>query len=381
MMRWAGIIAGLFLLCASPVVRGHGANTQTDNLNYAAPGPYAVGRTWLLFNDSAGNRRVLSVWYPAIQVDGKTRQAPLDVPEGSRIANMRILDTGGWGDGVLNAPPDTSSGPYPLVIFSPGYTAEPSLYSRIEEHLASYGFVVVSANSSDKQMWSHYVVRPRDTILTIDFAQYLSSEGGSFSGLIDTQHTAIVGHSSGGYTALAAAGAQINFNWFEVWCGQHDTSPDAAAVCPDLLTSKNDMLALANLDVMPDGLWPGWGDPRVVAVVSQSGDAYIFGPEGLASVTIPVMVQVGSKDSVNTPEWSAYMTYDNVSSLQKSLVVFQGRDHFIFGDTYSSKLADSINHFTTAFLLDMVKQDKTAHQSLLLDTVNVSDVIYKTTLK
>jgi len=35
----------------------------------------------------------------------------------------------------------------------------------------------------------------------------LTERDGSFKGLIDTHHIGVVGHSSGGYTALAAAGA------------------------------------------------------------------------------------------------------------------------------------------------------------------------------
>ena len=40
--------------------------------------------------------------------------------------------------------------------------------------------------------------------------------GGTLDGLIDAEVTAVIGHSYGGYTALAAAGAQIDTASFQV---------------------------------------------------------------------------------------------------------------------------------------------------------------------
>jgi predicted dienelactone hydrolase len=211
----------------------------------------------------------------------------------------------------------------------------------------------------------------------IDFAENLSSRDGSLKGLIDTEHIGVAGHSAGGYTALAAAGARFNFAWLEKWCADHKDSPDATWACPGLLTHKQDMLALAGLDSMPKALWPSWGDARVTAVIMQAGGAFMFGPSGLASVTIPVMVQVGSLDTIATPEWNAYLTYDNVSSTQKALVVFEGGTHDIFIGTTQ----DLIRHFTTAFLLDTLKGDKEAHKALLAENVQFEGIEYKTTMK
>jgi predicted dienelactone hydrolase len=287
----------------------------------------------------------------------------------------------GWGAAIPNAMPDTSGAPYPLVIFSPGYSSSAANYITLEEHLASYGFIVLgTALSGDPAIWKHFQTRPMVTHREIDFAENLSSRDGSLKGLIDTKHIGVAGHSSGGYTALAAAGAQLNFAWFENWCADHKDSPDATWACPELLTHKQDMLALAGLDSMPKALWPSWGDARVTAVIMQTGGAFMFGPSGLASVTIPVMVQVGSLDTIATPEWNAYLTYDSVSSTQKALVVFDGAGHTVFVGS-SGPTQDIIRHFTTAFLLDTLKSDKDAHKVLLPDAVKFPGIQYKTTMK
>jgi hypothetical protein len=42
---------------------------------------------------------------------------------------------------------------------------------------------------------------------------------------------------------------------------------------------------------------------------------------------------------------------------------------------------DLIHYFSTAFLLDMLKGDKVAHEALLPDAVNFPGIEYTTTLK
>ncbi len=394
MRRYFGLIvlSGLLFWLALPLMAQDNPS-QTQTPLYAEPGPYSVGRTWFILGKGTGKPIILLAMYPALKQEGDQSAAALTVPVEYELAlnNIDLMDgVGLWQSSALNAIPDSTQSPYPLVVYSPGYGASPRDYISIEEHLASYGFIVIGIMTTDRDLWSHYIERPALTSREIDFAEGLTGQDGSFKGMIDTKHIAVVGHSSGGYTALAAAGAQFNLAWLEDWCsGRVDTpSGEAAAlsvsekdVCSNLLSHKDEMLALAKLDAMPTTLWPSWGDQRVTAIVSQSGDGYIFGSSGMASVTIPVMVQVGSADTVNTPEWSANLTYNNVSSAQKSEVVFDGGDHGIFGDWGMGVWDDLINHFTTAFLLDTLKGDQEAHMSLLVENVNFPHITYATTMK
>ncbi len=357
---------------------------------YAERGPYSVGRTW--FSDSHGTDEplILVAWYPAQKQDGNQEVSTLTVPDEYNVPNENRVEDINWGSAVLNAMPEDSTAPYPLVIFSPGYNSTPNEYTNIEEHLASYGFIVVSALHPDSSLWSGFITRPLLLPHEIDLVEKINNQDGSFKGLIDMKHIGVVGHSLGGYTALAAAGAQFNLAGFETYCADHPDSVSAHFDCPALLGHKEEMLALAKLDSIPTALWPSWSDSRVTAIVSQSTPAYVFGSAGLSPVTIPVMIQFGSNDQLVTPDWAGYNTYASVSSTEKAQVVFENGNHVMFnqggGDVEPdgwdmNRAHDLINHFTTAFLLDKLKGDSEAHKALLPEAVSFSGIAYTTTMQ
>src|SRR5262245_59492662 len=48
------------------------------------------------------------------------------------------------GHALAGQPADPDGGPYPVVVFSHGFSANAVWYSHLPEHLASHGFVVVA---------------------------------------------------------------------------------------------------------------------------------------------------------------------------------------------------------------------------------------------
>ena len=147
------------------------------------------------------------------------------------------------------------------------------------------------------------------------------------------------------------------------------------------------MAARAGLNPMPDSLWPSWGDTRVTAIVPMASDSYLFDQAGLAKITIPMMAVGGTIDTGTPYDWGVKPAYDYASSAQKSLVTIENAEHPIFMNTcnnlpwltpdlayYSwvcfdpvwdkARGIDLINHFTTAFLLDVLKGDRAAHAAL-----------------
>jgi predicted dienelactone hydrolase len=159
-----------------------------------------------------------------------------------------------------------------------------------------------------------------------------------------------------------------------------------------------DMAGLAGLDSIPEGLWPAWADPRVDAIVSMAGDAFIFGQAGLAEITIPVLAIGGTADSDSPYLWGTYPTYEYVSSPRKVKIALNDAEHMIFtgqceaipfylkffsgefcSDTdWDREYAhDLVNHFATAFLLAELKQDVHAASELAPSAVDSSGVTYE----
>jgi predicted dienelactone hydrolase len=223
------------------------------------------------------------------------------------------------------------------------------------------------------------------------------------AGLIDMQHVAVVGHSSGGYTALAMAGAQYDLAAFNARCAQLPADDPNAYLCNSLVPKEADMAARAGFDPMPQGLWPSLGDPRVTAIIPMASDSYLFDQAGLAKITIPMMAMGGTADTGTPYLWGVRPAYDNASSPQKALVSFVGGEHLIFGTPCANqpwivklpaygffcfdpvwdktRVLDLIDHFSTAFLLDTLKGDKAAHAALLPDAISFPGIEYTTTMQ
>jgi len=248
------------------------------------------------------------------------------------------------------------------------------------------------------------IERPGDIRQVLDYAETLTAAGGAMEGMIDMEQVAVVGHSYGGYTALAMAGARYDLNAFNQRCeaGHAQGDPVADWVCNPLSTepAQAEMAALAGLDPMPEGLWPSWGDARVDAIVPMAGDSYLFDQAGLAEITIPMMAMGGTLDSGTPYEWGAHPAYQYASSATKALVAFENAEHMIFGINVADapylldtdwvswyidvvwdkdRAHDLIRHFSTAFLLAALKGDADAAAALAPDAVAFPGITYEAT--
>jgi predicted dienelactone hydrolase len=290
-----------------------------------------------------------------------------------------------------------------LVILSHGFSLGRTGYAWLAEHLASHGFVVVAPQHYElvdetlSDFWRASITRPQEIHVVLDYVEAQSADG-EFAGLIDTERVAVVGHSYGGYTALAMAGARIDIDGMTSLCETAEQEADPNAwLCGMVLPYVADMAELAGFDAMPEGLWPSWSDERVDAIVSMAGDAYFFNEAGLAEITVPVMAMGGTADTGTPFAWGTEPTYDYVSSTTKAQVAFEDAEHMIFGatcealpffveigfDAYCSdpiwdveQAHDLAQHFVTAFLLTELMQDPDAANMLSLDNVNFDGITY-----
>ncbi|NND43906.1 MAG: hypothetical protein HKN58_01185 [Xanthomonadales bacterium] len=156
---------------------------------------------------------------------------------------------------------------YPLIIHSHGMTAH-GIYDVGHAHgLASHGYVVAVLFYGDNRfhavpgMLMHAFLRPLFTRAALD--AILESE--HFGSRINHERIGITGHSLGGFTALALAGAPFHGNPATV----HDPRIGAAVLAA-----------------------PWVGDP------SEDGVPPAFGPQNrdLDRVTIPVLTLFGTSD-------------------------------------------------------------------------------------
>ncbi len=401
---FCGLIALLLAALAIPAAQAQ----RPDAPPYALRGPYAVGTREFVIEDAA---RPLSVtaWYPALNPDGATEATVY-------AYGLFRLD----GRALRDAAPDTEHGPYPLVIFSHGLGGLRYQSRFFTEHLASYGFVVLAADHPGSALFdlvsggldaiiASYADRPFDLLRQIDYAaETLNAPDGALAGVIDTERVAVSGHSFGGYTALAAGGGRLDFTALADWCAAQGVGPDipppmgqetgfAEAAC-FLQAYAEDIALRRGLDGVPDGPWPATTDPRIKAVVLMAPwNGPVFGPAGLAALTAPTMILVGSADRATIPERDAYPIYAGIGSTDKTLVVFENAGHYIFTDECPPAIIalgrfeqcsdlvwdmdrahDLINHLTTAFLLATLHDDAEAAAALTAGTVEFTGVRYAT---
>jgi len=102
-------------------------------------------------------------------------------------------------DGGTNIAP----GPFPLVVFMPGFGANYSNYFQITSHLASHGFIVIGMNFiTELGFDGKHDYLARQTTYVIDHA--LSGDS-PLAGHVDASSVATAGHSLGGKIGFYAA--------------------------------------------------------------------------------------------------------------------------------------------------------------------------------
>lgn len=406
------LLTALILSACQPITRPPTATPQPphglrfDAPNYAIDGPYAVGVRYFTIPAKAANDRKLiaSVWYPAQKPNSGTAKIVYE----QQFKPGEVPSISVFGHALLNALPDASGGPYPLVVYTHAHWSFGQELAYLTEHLASRGFVVISADHEDNWstafgplVWQAMLRRPQEVSRQIDFAEELTAPGGHLPGMIDTTQVGVAGWSMGGETALAVAGARWDLTKARTWCAGNPAGAELNTwACTDMLAHEADLATFAGLAEKPQGLWPSRLDERVHAVISLAGPTITFGSEGMQSIHIPVLFMVGSGETAVDPAFEMASPYESINAEHKAKVVLDHAEHLMFfsscADTPSTaalgfsnfctdpvwdmaRAHDLVNHFATAFLLAELKGDVEAAKALGPEGVTFSGIHYQAT--
>ncbi|OOG70288.1 hypothetical protein BLJAPNOD_04622 [Ensifer sp. M14] len=214
---------------------------------------------------------------------------PLEIailyPAANDGKNEIVGETPAWTGLALARDAAPLPGQHPLVVVSHGYGGTWRNQLWLAHELARRGYVVAAPNhpgttafDRSPRQAARLSERPRDLTRVID--ALLADP--AISGDIDPMRIAAVGHSLGGWTVMATAGARFEEGQFLEDC-KTKASPIACNVYNELgVDGTAGAAALLGADL---------ADRRVQAVVSLDlGLARGFTPASLAAVQIPVFV-------------------------------------------------------------------------------------------
>ena len=205
-------------------------------------------------------------------------------------------------------------GTFPLVVISHGNGGAGALYRTIATHLARNGFVVALPDHAGNTRGDNDLARtvanlenrPRHVRLAIDWAYGASP----FAPFLKPGAVAVIGHSLGGYTALAVAGGvPVAF--------AHET-PDRVA---------------RPVEVTPDD--------RVKALVLLApATAWFRAADALRDVRVPILMMTSQHDA-STPAFHGDIVRDGIP--EPALLdhrVIAGAGHYSFLDAFPKAMVN-----------------------------------------
>jgi predicted dienelactone hydrolase len=263
------------------------------------------------------------------------------------------------------------------------------MFGAVGRPLASHGFVVAAADYDtgpldgqgswgDQQTVGLLYNRPASVVRVIGYADMWSAAGGKLAGVIDTSRIGVWGLSTGGTTAIQAAGAQVDLKALDAWCAANKEDASAYETCQ--FVGHEQALATRHgvADPFAAPMPPIW-DKRVAALVAAApgGELHAFGDRGIAAVKLPTLIMFASDDHVVSPKFNALWAYDAIGSPDKALAVFDRGGHTLFM-TSSAPHFDEATALATAFFLAILKGDAEGRAALMPDALSFPGLSYRT---
>ncbi len=253
-------------------------------------------------------------------------------------AVARIQPMGPWRPVVTPGAPVAAAPLKGLILISHGTGGHELGHHNLATRLAADGYLVAALrhpgdNWEDRSMITsgrYFSERPRQVSRVLD-ALLASPEWGP---RIPAGRIGAVGHSAGGYTVLALAGAQAEPARAAQHCRSVSDDPGFCSLgkLPSRPQSGQAAPAAAASAQVPaaaqDGPLVSVADPRIRAVVAMAPMSVVFTPDSLKVISVPVRVMVAERDAVLTGKYHGGYVAANLLAAQAGTV--PGAGHFAF---------------------------------------------------
>jgi predicted dienelactone hydrolase len=270
-------------------------------LTLAAAPALAVGFERVTVPDPDGLPLEAGIWYPS---DAPALPQPLGL----------FVQT------VATGAPVAGRG-LPLVVMSHGTGGTFEGHYDTALALAEAGFVVASVthtgdNYRDQSAFGRVETRPGHIKALIDYmlAAWPRHD------VLDPSRVGMFGFSAGGFTALVAIGGVPDMARVASFCAAH---PDDWAC--------NRMRELQRGPPVPPAPPSAFvHDPRIAAaVVAAPAIGYVFTPEGLSGVKVPIQLWRGDRDEILMHPYHAQNVYDGLP-IKPEYRIVPNAGHFAF---------------------------------------------------
>ncbi|MEL7036186.1 MAG: alpha/beta hydrolase [Cyanobacteria bacterium J06592_8] len=250
------------------------------------------------------------------------------------VRHFRQTETGLSGSYRLDVDflvPEGLTEPVPLIVSSHGFGSYRG-HDSLARHIASYGFIVATPEHIGSSLDYRssfirgevdlllspieYVSRPLDISYLLDEVEKLIRTDSFWRERINFNQIGVIGNSFGGTTALALAGAEINYNRLRQQCTEDGITLNVSL----LLQCRAIYLPPTNYDLR---------DPRVKAIVAAHPlTSALYGPEGMSKVEVPTLMVAGATDIVTPVIQEQIHPFLWLEAPEKYLAVMVPGTHF-----------------------------------------------------
>jgi predicted dienelactone hydrolase len=229
----------------------------------------------------------------------------------------------------LYVPQSLQKTPFPVIVISHGLAEDKTTFTYLAQHLASYGFAVAAlnhpGNTKEFQQFlsgmatppraTELIDRPLDVKYLLDEMQRLNDSDTTLQGKFNLQQVGVIGHSLGGYTALALAGGQFDFAKVRKEC-----NPNRSLNVSVFLQCRANEIKPGNYPVKDERV-------KAIFVMNPLGNT-IFGDRGISNIKIPTTLVASSQDIITPSVPEQVFPFVRINSQNKYLLMLENGTHF-----------------------------------------------------